>query len=384
MDHHIQLQMDRHVQEEATDKRRGRRALLAFALLCCIGAAASLYAQLFVKESSDSLTDINTHGLSVLHNDESSSPNSDESDERRRRLSIALEDGGCTVTYAEMSEVEIPPTWQASFPGSGSRMTWSLVEALTGIRTNDDYDSHGRGYERVVAVKTHYPIKNARHKFPELDTLFSRAMVILRHPHDAIPSYFNLQYEHWNNLPNHSTRGPNEDWLAYRENPVYGFNIQLAGYEKFVEYWMERYPDRSNLLLLAYEDLTSDELGPSTTKRIADYLRQTEGVEPIADESVPCIWETIVNYKNHPPASPNNGEDVSRARRLTAIHNGEVDPSSLRSGPKIRPYTEEQLQMMIDMFQRLSEKYSHDRQFVRIMSMYTETIENTEPNNMNG
>ena len=98
------------------------------------------------------------------------------------------------VTYGKMSEYPIAPTWQASFPGSGSRMTWSLVEALTGIRTNDDYDSHERGYERVVAVKTHYPVKNARNRFGDLDQLFGRAIVILRNPINAVPSYFNLQY----------------------------------------------------------------------------------------------------------------------------------------------------------------------------------------------
>ena len=76
-----------------------------------------------------------------------------------------------------------------------------LVEALTGIRTTDDYDSHDRGYERVVAVKTHYPVKDARRRFKGLDEEYfggksgdGRAMVILRNPLNAIPSYFNLQY----------------------------------------------------------------------------------------------------------------------------------------------------------------------------------------------
>ena len=112
----------------------------------------------------------------------------------RRVLSKALPNGGCKVTYAHLTENPIPQTWQASFPGSGSRMTWSLVEALTGIKTNDDFDSHERGYENVVAVKTHYPVKDAYNRFKDLDKTFSRAIVILRNPINAIPSYFNLQY----------------------------------------------------------------------------------------------------------------------------------------------------------------------------------------------
>ena len=89
-------------------------------------------------------------------------------------------------------------------------MTWSLVEALTGIRTNDDYDSHERGFDRVVTIKTHYPVKDARHGFGKLDEALNgrpggnggrehhvkagRAIVIVRNPVNAIPSYFNLQY----------------------------------------------------------------------------------------------------------------------------------------------------------------------------------------------
>ena len=206
------IRMDHQIEAAASpDNRRlvggsSRRKLLAAGLLCCVGAAASLYAEIYVKESiSDSSTpsqqslNNNDAALSsvvdgyfsggVVDYNNSNEPNEEES---RRQLSIALENGGCQVTYAQLAQVDIAPTWQASFPGSGARMTWSLVEALTGIRTNDDYNSHERGYDRVVAVKTHYPVKNSL--FEELDYKFGRAIVILRDPSSAIPSYFNLQY----------------------------------------------------------------------------------------------------------------------------------------------------------------------------------------------
>ena len=206
--------MDHQIEAAAAspDNRRlvggsSRRKLLAAGLLCCVGAAASLYAEIYVKESisdsstpsQQSLNNNNDAALSsvvdgyfsggVVDYNNSNEPNEEES---RRQLSIALENGGCQVTYAQLAQVDIAPTWQASFPGSGARMTWSLVEALTGIRTNDDYNSHERGYDRVVAVKTHYPVKNSL--FEELDYKFGRAIVILRDPSSAIPSYFNLQY----------------------------------------------------------------------------------------------------------------------------------------------------------------------------------------------
>jgi hypothetical protein len=336
--------------------------------------------------------------------------------------------------------------WPASFPGTGSRLTWSLVEALTGIRTNDDYDSHSRGYEQVVAVKTHYPVKDAKRRFKGLDKLFDRAIVILRNPINAIPSYFNLQYEHLNHLPNHSPRGPNEDWVKYRAHNGYGVAVQLQNYEKFVEYWMEKYPDRRQLLMVSYEDLTDTIVGPIVATRIAAFLGETEGVDPIVPESVPCVWETIVNYKNKasPPPPANNArrrlqqEDLGseaqgtdqdqqqeeekelqqpelqqqseerkqqpnlqqhqEAMQQEAMQldmkrkeaQGEegwesklkqgrthADPSSLRTGPKVRPYSEEMLMDMVRMFRRLAEKYGQDEDLVRILASYVETVSKT-------
>ena len=309
---------------------------------------------------------------------------SEDDDIYRRQLSIALENGGCQVTRAHMAPIDIPPTWQASFPGSGSRMTWSLVEAMTGIRTTDDYDTHDRGYERVVAVKTHYPVKDAFNSWQELDErYFQRAMVIFRNPMNAVPSYFNLQYEHIHNLPNHSTRGPNKYWLEYRNNPDFGLDVQLKGYEAFATYWMDKYDDRSNLLLLSYEDLTSQDLGSSTAQRIADYLGETEGVEPIDSKSIPCIWETVVNYKNHPPPATQQEEVDTEVevknRKLRVSFAERYDPASERSGPRVRPYTADNLQAMIDMFNRLMIKYSHNEEFVSIMESYIEKAESTEP-----
>ena len=54
-----------------------------------------------------------------------------------------------------------PPT-----PAVGARMTWNLVEALTGLETGDNWNNNGRG-SNVVTVKTHYPQSNESY-FPHL------------------------------------------------------------------------------------------------------------------------------------------------------------------------------------------------------------------------
>eukprot|EP00579_Thalassiosira_antarctica_P030835 CAMPEP_0202029526 /NCGR_PEP_ID=MMETSP0905-20130828/64023_1 /ASSEMBLY_ACC=CAM_ASM_000554 /TAXON_ID=420261 /ORGANISM="Thalassiosira antarctica, Strain CCMP982" /LENGTH=584 /DNA_ID=CAMNT_0048593289 /DNA_START=71 /DNA_END=1826 /DNA_ORIENTATION=- len=376
--------------DQAHTETPGRgRALLAAALLFFTASAASLYVT--SNNSPPQTNSLNT-ALPI------STPEIDDIN-NHRSLSVALQDGGCMVTYAKMTSYPIPPVWQASFPGSGARMTWTLVEALTGIRTNNDYDSQGRGYEHVVAVKTHYPVKDARRRFGDLDPLFGRAIVILRNPINAVPSYFNLQYEHLNHLPNHSTRGPNEDWIIYRDDPSSGLPYQIPSYESFVEYWMDKYPEPQQLLMISYEDLTDSRMGPIAAARIASFLGETEGVNPIAAGAVPCVWETIVNYKNVAPptkkvyteaaaalaetAPPVEEVDFIRGknRRRLGLAQGKThaDPSSLRTGPKVRPYTGQNLADMVAMFQRLVEKYNHDEDFVRIMGSYIETVSNTAP-----
>ncbi|KAL7530196.1 hypothetical protein ACHAXR_005823 [Thalassiosira sp. AJA248-18] len=346
---------------------RGRALMAVTASLFFLVGAASLYV------SSDSPL-IDTPIIPEL------SP-TDARNNQRRSLSIALPNGGCKLTYANPSPTPIAPTWQASFPGSGARMTWILVEALTGIRTNNDYDSHERGYENVVAVKTHYPVKNAKNNFQNLDPLFGRTILLLRNPINAIPSYFNQEYEHLNHFPTHSIRGPNEDWVKYRDDERGDLSFRLSQYESFVEYWMEKYPERSDLLIVTYEDLTDSHRGPNEATRIANFLAETEGVNPIAPGSIPCVWDTIVDYKKvapPPDQDPNDGDPVEEKQGLRRKLDLS-DPSSLRTGPKERPYTTQNLQEMGAMLERLAEKYSHNEDFVRIMMWYCETVLFTPP-----
>ena len=65
----------------------------------------------------------------------------------------------------------------------------------------------------------------------------------------------------------------------------------------------------------------------------------------------------------------------NRRRRLAAFQ----DISSLRAGPKVRPYTEEMLGDLIAMFQRLMEKYSADQELCRILQAYIEKVQSTPP-----
>jgi len=269
-----------------------------------------------------------------------------------RALSVALPDGGCEITESKPTRGRhiIAPVWQASFPGSGSRMTWNFVQALTGVKTNSDRKSHGYMYTHVVASKTHWPALTDT-DFEKLDSkYFGRAMLIIRNPVHAIPSYFNALFEQRNHLSTHTVRAPTEDWIKYRDE-VYDGRLRL--YEKMTIYWMEKYPERDSLLLVPYEALTDTTMGPIVAGQIADFLRQGEGVPVIEEESVSCIWETLINSKG-------NG-------------------SQRTGGPSQRPYTQQNLIDAVAMFHRLMGRFHYDDNLVSILQNYINAVSNIVP-----
>ena len=153
---------------------------------------------------------------------------STETDSHRRRLSVALPSGGCQITWPEKPQPGTAVTYAASYPGCGARMTWNLVEALTGLWTGDDWNNNGRGRE-VVTVKTHYPQSNGI--LVDFDLEIQRAFVVVRNPLQSIPSFFNHIYEMRNHLPVHSQRAPVEEWIKWRDHYL---DIEIDEYKKFM------------------------------------------------------------------------------------------------------------------------------------------------------
>lgn len=263
----------------------------------------------------------------------------------RRRLSMAPPDSECKLTWPQPPKGPIQTSYAASYPGCGARMTWSLIEALTGLWTGDDWDNNKRGH-RVVTVKTHYP--HDAGQLVSWDNRINRALVIIRTPINAIPSFFNHIYEIKNNLAIHSQRAPVNDWIEWRDRLAM---VQINRFAKFVDYWMERF-DKNNhdRIIISYETLTDDNTGPDEAMRIANFLSQSEGVDPIDTSKVPCIWKAVVKYKEQL-------KNTEKRRRLDLHHD------SQRSGPTERPYTPELLDAMSKMLLDLIAKWGqrHER-----------------------
>ena len=134
--------------------------------------------------------------------------------------------GDCQVLQGLPPTKKIAPTFAASYPGSGAKMSWNLITGLTGIQTGDDHRINEVAWDESITVKTHFPHKEGNPNIgsmmertegePGLKFSFPRAFVMIRHPMNAIPGYHNYLYEQKKGLAGHSTRAPLGEWLQWR------------------------------------------------------------------------------------------------------------------------------------------------------------------------
>ena len=105
--------------------------------------------------------------------------------EEHRSEKLPEIDMSCNLRTLQVPKHKMEPTFLSSYPGSGTKLQWELVEALTGVPTTDDAFSNG--HHNVVGIKTHYPCPAGR-EFPGAETI-QRAIIFVRHPMDTIAAY---------------------------------------------------------------------------------------------------------------------------------------------------------------------------------------------------
>ena len=212
-----------------------------------------------------------------------------------RRMSLALPEGDCVIRPALKPTRPLAPTFTASYPGSGAKMTWNLVQALTGIVTGDEHRHNDQAWSEAVTVKVHYPHMQGNPAVAETSNGdFPRVVLILRHPADALPGFHNFLYEYERGLPDHSSRAPLSAWLEWRDG---NFAEQIQAWEDHTSYWMGRYSDPADRLIITFEGMVDDTWGPHVALALNQFLRLTPGVDPIIDDSVECVWKKIIQYK---------------------------------------------------------------------------------------
>ena len=198
--------------------------------------------------------------------------------------------GRCIVT-TPLSKDGLTPIYQASYPGSGSEMTEHLIEALTGVKT-----SEFKREENVIAVKTYFPLESYHvGKRGRYNRDMNRAILLLRNPVHTISSHFNHLFEQSNNLEQHSVSAPLDVWVEWRDA---NFGKELDAWKEHTEYWMDnfQYPDK---LIISYEALIDNKMGPKESQRIVQFLNNNGNMEDIPTAplaTVPCLWYRVFNY----------------------------------------------------------------------------------------
>ena len=293
----------------------------------------------------------------------------------RRSLTLLGDDDSfldnCELSQAVYSESPVRPVLLASYPGSGTEMTRHLISQLTGLRTASIF-AGAEAQSRVAAVKTHYPVKNGgKAEFADLVGRydFIRAVLLLRNPLHAIPSFFNRLYEMQHNLPTHTTRGTEADWLEFRSNG--GLALYMDEYERFVVFWMDGYKGR--LLVTSYESITNPRSGVKQTAKIGRFLDKIDGVSLCDEAQYQCYWEKVVNHGR-----------LRSEERAADGENGRPPPEFLlqsvkRKGAWRRPYTRRELEIVLASLERLRDRYGDDVQFVGIIERYMLAVSETEP-----
>ena len=141
------------------------------------------------------------------------------------------------------------PTVLASYPGSGSTITRLLIEMTTGVWTGSIYGDESlytsmphpfcgeMTTQDVVAIKSHGPWEGQ----PTVE-FAKRAVLMLRSPFTAIPSYynwFNTFHKKGSKALQHQKQAPEEDWIQWRG----GGNVrnQTEYWTNHFSYWVERF-----------------------------------------------------------------------------------------------------------------------------------------------
>jgi len=219
-------------------------------------------------------------------------------------------DDSCALEPPREPPLGTIPIIAASYPGSGAKMTWNLIEGLTGFWTGDEWFLNGRTSENVVSIKTHYPHSEGR-LIPH-DVKIQGALLLVRHPMDAIPSYHNYLYEVENKFPPHSLRAPVDEWTTWRD---LHFEDELMKWKQSIIYWMDAIPSEHRLVMF-YEKIVDEETGPLEALKLSEFLDRSHNVNAVGEKRARCVWQAIVRYHEAEVEAENAENEILSRRRL--------------------------------------------------------------------
>ena len=133
----------------------------------------------------------------------------------------------------------------------------------------------------------------------------------------------------------------------------------MEEWKNFVAFWLDRiYPNKR--LLFSYEELIDKRKGPEIAKRINSYIKnkiEVGGEFALPEGEVACTWNKVINA------------------------GGVVAQYAVAAESDDRPYTPDQTDLALRIMLELRDKYSDEKEFVDVLDMYIDQIENDDGGN---
>ena len=208
------------------------------------------------------------------------------------------------------------PIWMASFPGSGEPLFQDLVHAFTGgILSGSNYVKQDWPYMNcldvnVATCKTHWPVLPHHPPFAYDESAYDkRAILVMRNPMSV---FFQRMVHTWKQSRPGSKSPSSElplesEWNNWIQK---NWKNQIQQYQTFLTAWTiqnftateKRYMPKV-VLVIAYEQMITDQRGLIWAQRLADVLRMGKN-RVILSNHVSCLWKHSV-LSNMDPLSKN-------------------------------------------------------------------------------
>lgn len=276
--------------------------------------------------------------------------------EEERRLATWLGGSECLLTPPTKitPDLNSTRTLLTSYPGSGKRFTYNVIEGLTDHVAGDDHNFSGNG-DDVLHLKTGYPHNDGVWSW---GSSMDQSILLIRNPRWALPAYHNMRFEldfstnyaeSYVRLPFVMTFRPDvETWDVWRD---IHFEDELKNWIDHVTYWMEDglLPDGTldphcstdldckPKAIVDFDKFYQEH--PSTEfYKISNVLDASNNVETINKEAQACILDAVYDKK--------------------ALHAGNRDGNG--TPPSYKKFSAEQLNQIVDSLTAMKDKYSSD------------------------
>lgn len=241
----------------------------------------------------------------------------------RRVLSVNLGGGKCKWTHAEIMNTTNPlntTTLLASYPGSGKRLTWRMLEALTGKVTGDDWDMGENGLDDVLSLKTSFPHKDGTWTW---EANMDQVLLLIRNPRFAIPSFHTIRSDlgfatneneaKLRKAAVYNTERPSvAAWEAWRDEH---YNDEIVEWGAHIDFWMQNglqtdglqnyhcfhkfMEDCTPKAIITYENLVSSnqKTGIEEMNKIGAVLDASKNVNAIEPDARACVYKEVMKRK---------------------------------------------------------------------------------------